>query len=107
MERDGCYVNPFVGEGRYARYLRVWLGVVPKRQVRAAHGQLGAAVHERARGRRPALHRDGQTVRDPATTSTATGGGERLRRFRCFYEDSWALGAGTWNWKAGTWIIIA
>lgn len=26
-------VNPFVGEGRYARYLRVWLSVVPKRQV--------------------------------------------------------------------------
>jgi len=33
MEHAHCYVNPFVGEGRYARYLRVWLGVVPKRQV--------------------------------------------------------------------------
>eukprot|EP00966_Prymnesium_polylepis_P102190 2366686-Prymnesium_polylepis.1 len=33
MEADHCYVNPFVGEGRYARYLAVWLGIVPKRQV--------------------------------------------------------------------------
>ena len=33
MERDGCYVNPFVGEGRYARYLRNWLDIVPKRQI--------------------------------------------------------------------------
>ncbi|KAL1507551.1 hypothetical protein AB1Y20_007171 [Prymnesium parvum] len=33
MEKNHCYVNPFVGEGRYARYLRVWLSVVPKRQV--------------------------------------------------------------------------
>ena len=24
-EVDGCYVNPFVGEGNYARYLRNWL----------------------------------------------------------------------------------
>ena len=31
--RDGCYVNPFVGEGRYARYLRNWLDIVPKRQI--------------------------------------------------------------------------
>jgi len=30
---DGCYVNPFVGEGLYARYLREWLRVVPKRQI--------------------------------------------------------------------------
>jgi hypothetical protein len=33
MERDKCYVNPFVGEGRYARYLRNWLEVVPSRQM--------------------------------------------------------------------------
>jgi len=33
MERDKCYVNPFVGEGRYARYLRLWLMLVPKRQI--------------------------------------------------------------------------
>jgi hypothetical protein len=37
MERDGCYVNPFVGEGRYARYLRNWLDIVPKRQVTDCH----------------------------------------------------------------------
>ena len=30
---DGCYINPFVGEGLYARYLREWLRVVPKRQI--------------------------------------------------------------------------
>ena len=35
MEKSSCYVNPFVGEGRYARYLRLWLSVVPKRQERA------------------------------------------------------------------------
>jgi len=29
----GCYVNPFVGEGRYATYLRNWLSIVPKRQI--------------------------------------------------------------------------
>jgi len=33
MEEAGCYVNPFVGEGRYAQYLRRWLGIVPKRQM--------------------------------------------------------------------------
>ena len=33
MERDHCYVNPFVGEGRYAKYLRLWLRVVPKKQL--------------------------------------------------------------------------
>jgi len=33
MEKASCYVNPFVGEGRYARYLRLWLGIVPKRQM--------------------------------------------------------------------------
>mmetsp|Transcript_12136 Transcript_12136/g.20490 ORF Transcript_12136/g.20490 Transcript_12136/m.20490 type:complete len:191 (-) Transcript_12136:117-689(-) len=33
MEKRGCYVNPFVGEGRYARYLRTWLSIVPKRQI--------------------------------------------------------------------------
>ena len=33
MERDRCYVNPFVGEGRYARYLRLWLDVVPRGQI--------------------------------------------------------------------------
>uniref|UniRef100_A0A7S3RFK0 Uncharacterized protein n=1 Tax=Strombidinopsis acuminata TaxID=141414 RepID=A0A7S3RFK0_9SPIT len=33
MDEAGCYVNPFVGEGRYARYLRLWLGMVPKRQM--------------------------------------------------------------------------
>jgi len=33
MDKDGCYVNPFVGEGRYARHLRLWLTLVPKRQV--------------------------------------------------------------------------
>ena len=33
QKRDGCYVNPFVGEGLYARYLRTWLGVVPKQQA--------------------------------------------------------------------------
>ena len=33
QKHDGCYVNPFVGEGLYARYLRAWLGVVPKQQV--------------------------------------------------------------------------
>ena len=33
QKHDGCYVNPFVGEGLYARYLRTWLGVVPKQQV--------------------------------------------------------------------------
>ena len=32
MERDRCYVNPFVGEGRYARYLQNWLSVVPTDQ---------------------------------------------------------------------------
>ena len=33
MERDKCYVNPFVGEGRYARYLRLWFEVVPPSQL--------------------------------------------------------------------------
>jgi len=33
MERDRCYVNPFVGEGRYARYLRLWLEVYPPEQI--------------------------------------------------------------------------
>tara|TARA_B100000787_G_scaffold113790_1_gene84766 strand:- start:473 stop:748 length:276 start_codon:yes stop_codon:yes gene_type:complete len=33
QEQDGCYVNPFVGEGLYARYLRNWLSIVPKRQM--------------------------------------------------------------------------
>ena len=33
QKRDGCYVNPFVGEGLYARYLRTWLDVVPKQQA--------------------------------------------------------------------------
>ena len=33
QKRDGCYVNPFVGEGLYARYLRAWLDAVPKQQV--------------------------------------------------------------------------
>ena len=33
MERDRCYVNPFVGEGRYARYLKHWLEVVPASQM--------------------------------------------------------------------------
>jgi len=33
QEHDGCYVNPFVGEGLYARYLRNWLSIVPKRQM--------------------------------------------------------------------------
>ena len=33
MERDKCYVNPFVGEGRYARYLRLWFDVVPPSQL--------------------------------------------------------------------------
>ena len=28
-----CYVNPFVGEGRYARFLRHWLTLVPKKQI--------------------------------------------------------------------------
>ena len=30
---DRCYVNPFVGEGRYARYLRNWFNAVPTSQV--------------------------------------------------------------------------
>ena len=33
QEQDGCYVNPFVGSGLYARYLRNWLSTVPKRQM--------------------------------------------------------------------------
>ena len=33
MEEAGCYVNPFVGEGRYVRYLELWLGMVPRRQL--------------------------------------------------------------------------
>lgn len=33
QKEDGCYVNPFVGEGLYARYLKNWLAVVPKRQI--------------------------------------------------------------------------
>ena len=33
QEHGGCYVNPFVGEGLYARYLRNWLSIVPKRQM--------------------------------------------------------------------------
>ena len=33
QKRDGCYVNPFVGEGLYARYLRAWLDALPKQQV--------------------------------------------------------------------------
>ncbi|EOD25240.1 hypothetical protein EMIHUDRAFT_450486 [Emiliania huxleyi CCMP1516] len=33
MEEAGCYVNPFVGEGRYVRYLKLWLGMVPRRQL--------------------------------------------------------------------------
>ena len=33
QERDKCYVNPFVGEGRYARYLRNYLEVVPAPQL--------------------------------------------------------------------------
>ena len=33
MERDRCYVNPFVGEGRYARYLKQWLEVYPPSQI--------------------------------------------------------------------------
>merc|ERR1711865_966460 len=33
MEHNHCYVNPFVGEGNYARYLRTWLQYVPKRQI--------------------------------------------------------------------------
>lgn len=28
-----CYVNPFVGEGRYAKYLRLWLDIVPSEQI--------------------------------------------------------------------------
>jgi len=32
-EHDRCYVNPFVGEGRYARYLRLWLSVYPPSQI--------------------------------------------------------------------------
>ena len=30
---DRCYVNPFVGEGRYARYLKNYLATVPSRQL--------------------------------------------------------------------------
>lgn len=33
MKRDRCYVNPFAGEGRYARYLRNYLEVVPPSQL--------------------------------------------------------------------------
>ena len=33
MDRDRCYVNPFVGEGRYGRYLRNYFEVVPLRQL--------------------------------------------------------------------------
>jgi len=33
MERDRCYINPFVGEGRYARYLQNWLSIVPASQM--------------------------------------------------------------------------
>ena len=33
MSKDKCYVNPFVGEGRYARYLRLWLETVPSSQL--------------------------------------------------------------------------
>ena len=33
--QDHCYVNPFVGEGRYARYLKNWCaaGFEPTRQL--------------------------------------------------------------------------
>ena len=33
QERDRCYINPFVGEGRYARYLRNFLEAVPPAQI--------------------------------------------------------------------------
>ena len=33
QEKARCYVNPFVGEGRYAKYLRMWLEVVPSSQL--------------------------------------------------------------------------
>jgi len=33
QERDHCYVNPFVGAGRYARYLKTYLEVVPADQM--------------------------------------------------------------------------
>ena len=31
--KDRCYVNPFVGEGRYAKYLRLWLETTPSAQL--------------------------------------------------------------------------
>ena len=30
---DRCYVNPFVAEGRYARYLKNYLATIPRRQL--------------------------------------------------------------------------
>ena len=33
MERDKCYVNPFVGEGRYSKYLKQWLEVYARSQL--------------------------------------------------------------------------
>jgi len=33
MERDRCYVNPFVGEGRFSKYLKQWLEVYPPSQI--------------------------------------------------------------------------
>ena len=42
-EVDGCYVNPFVGEGNYARYLRNWLKCASARSRR----NLGATTTAR------------------------------------------------------------
>jgi hypothetical protein len=33
MEKERCYVNPFVGAGRYARYLSNWVEAVPREQL--------------------------------------------------------------------------